>query len=166
MSVGNLIELKGHHLAIQALSSVPNAKLTIVGSGPYKQTLMKTAADSGVLERVIFKENQSQRCLNELYQSANALILASRSEGMPNVVFEALSSGLPIIATSVGDLASDITFDLGYIVDREQGQIAKAMQKIIALPKDRKVIEQYAHERYSWKRTIESYYSILAQKFN
>src|SRR6185295_10648982 len=88
------------------------------------------------------------------YQSIDALVLSSRTEGFPNVVAEAMSHGKPVITTDVGDAAL-IVGATGFVVPpREPQAMAEAMVKLLSLsPHDyrrlaiaarRHVEEQYA----------------------
>lgn len=102
LSVGNLIELKGHHLIIEAMMNLPDVELIIVGEGEMRNRLETMASDYGVDDRVSFMGNVSQSELCKLYNSADVLVLASSREGMANVLLEAMACGTPVIATDAG----------------------------------------------------------------
>src|SRR6185503_5299478 len=91
LSVGHLIERKGHHFAIEALRELPDWQLLIVGSGEMEAQLRQLAARLGVQERVRFEGPVAQDSLCDYYSAADALILASSREGMANVLLEALA---------------------------------------------------------------------------
>ncbi len=118
LSVGNLIELKGHHLVIQAMNKLPDSVLMIVGEGEMRHKLEKLALQSGVGDRVRFLDNVSQSELCKLYNAADVLVLASSREGMANVLLESLACGTPVIATNVGG-------NREVVQDREVGLILK-----------------------------------------
>lgn len=109
LSVGNLIPLKGHDLVISALADLPKWDLVIIGSGPKRAELERGAVAAGVSDRVKFVNEISQSELVRYYQAADLLILASASEGLPNVVLEALACGTPVIATDVGGVREVLT---------------------------------------------------------
>src|SRR5260221_9729285 len=71
-SVGLLIERKGHHLVIEAISHVPDATLLIAGTGPERQQLEELCARLGVCDRVRFLGNLDQNALCDVYNSADA----------------------------------------------------------------------------------------------
>ena len=102
LSVGNLVELKGHHLVIEALVSLEKVKLIVIGEGEEEQPLKKLVIKLNLTERVLFTGNLLQSELPGYYAAADALVLASSREGMPNVLLEAIASGTPVVATNVG----------------------------------------------------------------
>ena len=102
LSVGNLLDFKGHDLAIRALRGLAHAELFVIGSGPERSTLEKLARDCGVAERVRFTGAIAQQDLRRYYGAADVLVLASEREGWPNVLLEAMACGTPVIATDVG----------------------------------------------------------------
>lgn len=114
ISVGHLIERKGHHLAIAALASLPATDLVIVGErgtepGGMVDALHRQVAELGLSDRVRFVANVPQPQLREWYGAADALVLATDREGMPNVVLEALACGTPVIATPAGGIPEIMT---------------------------------------------------------
>ena len=101
LSVGHLIERKGHHLTIEALSSLPDCTLCLVGDGPDRKALETLANRSGVGERVRFLGEVPQTSLPEYYRAADMFVLASSREGCANVLLEAMACGTPVVATPV-----------------------------------------------------------------
>jgi teichuronic acid biosynthesis glycosyltransferase TuaC len=99
LSVGYLIERKGHHVIIEAMRQLPDWHLMIVGDGELRQSLRQQAVDAGVAARVQFIGAVPQHELPSHYCAADIVVLASSREGMPNVVLEALACGTPVLAT-------------------------------------------------------------------
>jgi teichuronic acid biosynthesis glycosyltransferase TuaC len=100
-SVGLLIDRKGHHLAIQALRSLPDTDLLIIGDGPQRSALESLAKSQGVSDRVRFLGLLDQTRLAEVYRAIDALVLASSREGWANVLLEAMACGTPVVASAV-----------------------------------------------------------------
>lgn len=109
VSVGNLVPLKGHDLAISALPAIPELKLWIVGGGPERHRLDSLARALGVADRVTFLGVVPHERMPEVYSAAQVLILASEREGWPNVLLEAMACGARVVTTNVSDVPQIIT---------------------------------------------------------
>src|SRR5262249_43635898 len=77
LSVGHLIERKGHEFAIGALTKLPACALVIVGEGPTRKQLEALAASLGVAQRVRFLGAVPHDRLQRIYVAADVLVLAS-----------------------------------------------------------------------------------------
>lgn len=106
--VGRLVPLKRFDAVVAALPRVreriPDARLIVVGDGPEEARLRSMAQRLGMDGAVTFA-GASDRVLDAM-AGMSCLVLPSEFEGLPNVVLEALSVGLPVVATPAGDLAS------------------------------------------------------------
>ncbi len=107
LSAGRLIEAKRFDRFLAAVARLRGAGVplgaTLVGSGPLKGALLRQAADLG-LTSDHFEIRDAVDDLAELYREADVFVLSSESEGMPNVVLEAMASGLAVVAARVGDV--------------------------------------------------------------
>jgi teichuronic acid biosynthesis glycosyltransferase TuaC len=101
ISVGHLIERKGHHLIIEAMPALPSFTLLIAGEGPERANLERRIAELGLGDRVRLLGSRPHAELPELYGAADALVLASSREGWANVLLEAMACGTPAIATPI-----------------------------------------------------------------
>ena len=106
--VGRFEEYKGIEYLIRAVSTLRaeglDLKLTLVGSGPLENRL-RSLAHSVCMERHIRFPGyvQEEGDLREFYRTADVFVLPSiASEGTPKVVMEAVSQGIPVVATDVG----------------------------------------------------------------
>jgi len=106
--VGHLARVKGPDRLIAAWKAVleaePDAELWIVGAGPLRRGLEARVRQTGMDGSVSFLGAKPHREIPELMRAARCLCLPSRSEGMPNVVLEALACGTPVVATDVGEV--------------------------------------------------------------
>jgi teichuronic acid biosynthesis glycosyltransferase TuaC len=152
LSAGNLIELKGHHLAIEALAQLPHWQLVIAGKGPLAAELEQRARALGLAARVRFTGPLSQQRLIDYYNAADALLLASSREGMPNVVLEAMACGLPVIATAVGGVPEILDAEVGRVIERSVPAIVAAVQSLAAAPPARTAVRAHA-EQFDWEST-------------
>ena len=153
-SVGHLVELKGHHLAIEAVAAIPGATLIIAGGGPERTALETLARRLAVQERVRFLGQVPHDALPDVYGAANALVLASSLEGWANVLLEAMACGTPAVATDVGGSSEVVTAAAAgrLVCERNAPAITAALVELLADPPDRAATRLYA-ERFSWDET-------------
>jgi glycosyltransferase involved in cell wall biosynthesis len=106
LCVGRLSSEKGQDDLISAFQrtlsgvKVPGLRLVIVGDGPERARLTKLAAPLG--RKVLFTGYLADPW--PIFHAADIFVLPSHSEGSPLVIFEAMATGVPIIATSVGGI--------------------------------------------------------------
>ena len=81
------------------LPRLPDCDLLIVGEGPLEDGLRRQCREAGIAERVHFAGWRPD--IPEILAASSLLVLASAWEGMPNVVLEAMASGLPVVAVAV-----------------------------------------------------------------
>jgi teichuronic acid biosynthesis glycosyltransferase TuaC len=156
LSVGRLIELKGHHVAIEALALLPpQVSLAIAGEGPMEMQLRALTVRSGVAARVHFLGAKSQKELVSLYSAADALVLASSREGMANVLLESLACGTPVIATATGGTPEVVRGAAAGVLskDRTPQELAAACRRLFSSYPDRRETRAYA-EQFSWDATV------------
>ena len=101
LSVGHLIERKGHDIPIRALKSLPEVQLLIAGDGELQRSLHELAENEGVSDRVRFRGNVPHENLRHYFSASDALVLASSREGWANVLLESMACGTPVIASNV-----------------------------------------------------------------
>ena len=156
LSVGNLVELKGHDLVIGALTTLPQYSLLLVGDGPERRRLERLAVTLKVADRVRFLGRIAHEQLAEVYSAADVLVLASSREGWPNVLLEAMACGTPVIASNVGGNPEVVAApEAGALIyHRTSEQIASAVKTLFETHIDRAATRQYA-ERFSWDATTE-----------
>ncbi|NQE05076.1 D-inositol-3-phosphate glycosyltransferase [ANME-1 cluster archaeon GoMg1] len=100
--VGNLIERKGVKYLIKAMKNV-KGKLIIVGDGPERKKLEKLAQSLEV--NCEFVGAVAPEKVSEYLMKGKLFVLpAVKGEGFPNVILEAMSVGLPVVATSLGGI--------------------------------------------------------------
>jgi glycosyltransferase involved in cell wall biosynthesis len=99
--VGRLVEQKAPEVLIEAFAATakvePRARLALVGSGPLEAPMRALAARLGIAEKIIWLGERDAR---GVLAGFDLFALASRKEGLPYVVLEAMAAGLPLVATT------------------------------------------------------------------
>lgn len=115
--VANLISYKGHLDLLEAVHLSDNKlHFTLVGHGPMLNDLMQKVVELGIQSRVTFAGFENQPI--DIMLKSQFGVLPSHSESMPNVILEAQSVGLPMIATNVGGIPEVIEASInGCLVD-------------------------------------------------
>jgi glycosyltransferase involved in cell wall biosynthesis len=117
---GNLIHLKGVHLAIRALAearkALPAATLTLIGSGPDEQWLRRIANRLNLAEAVEFAGQLPRQKFLDLLSSYTALVFPSLHDTGGMVVLEALSQGVPVICLDLGGPGVIVNSSCGIVI--------------------------------------------------
>ena len=149
---GNLVPLKGHALAIEALALLPEASLLIAGEGPERRSLEALIAASGVDRRARLLGSVAPDAMPELLGAADLMLLPSEREGLANVWLEALACGTPILIADDGGARELLDRpEAGRLVGRDPAAIAAAARDMLASPPDPAEVRKSA-ERFSWER--------------
>ena len=131
ISVGSLIERKGHHRIVRALSALHArgiaAQLLIAGGqgreGDSSAIIREEIARAGLSESVRVLGQLPQETVAELMSAADVFCLASTREGWPNVLNEALACGTPAVTTDVGAARDMISSaNLGFVTPIDDQQ--------------------------------------------
>jgi glycosyltransferase involved in cell wall biosynthesis len=99
---GRLTRQKGLDTALDAVASLADVRLVLVGDGPERQRLERRAAAVGLDGRVSFLGARSRPETLALLAGAAAALLASDWENLPHAAVEALAVGTPVVSTAVG----------------------------------------------------------------
>ncbi len=154
LSVGHLIERKGHHRVIEALALLPDATLLIAGEGPERGRLEALARRLGVAGRVRLLGARPHVDLPGLYGAADLLVLASSREGWANVLLEAMACGTPVVASPiwgnpevVGDRAGGVL-----AASNDAAGIAAGVRDLLGAMPAQAATRAYA-EGFGWRET-------------
>jgi len=136
--IGRMVSDKGYDLLINVLKKVnkihPDWNFRIIGDGPLKNNILKEIELSGLKEKVSLLPTTDS--IIEEYLNSSIYLMTSRTEGLPMVLLEAQSCGLPIVSFDCETGPSEI------VVDNENGflincfDIEKMAQKICLLCSD------------------------------
>lgn len=158
--VGRLYKEKNVHFLADQWLRMGNKRLVFTGDGPEREALEKKLDGKNVL----FTGHKTGEELASIYASADTLIFPSTTEGYPNVVMEAVSSGLPVIGAD--------SFGVTDIIDESQAGLlfpannALAFQSHVeTLEKDIALRNKYAKRAREFGET-KSWDNLMTELFN
>jgi glycosyltransferase involved in cell wall biosynthesis len=140
LSVGYVAPIKGHDVAISAAASFAasrglEVKLIVAGSHvdpKYATQLQASARSSGVALQLVGARSD----VIELMGSADVLLHCAYKEGFPTVIGEAMSVGLPVIATDAGSISDFVHDGVGLVVSPgDASAVAGALEQLWADPR-------------------------------
>lgn len=162
VSVGHLIDRKGHDFAIRAVAGLPGVTLMIAGDGPREGALRDLVASLGIGDRVRFLGHVDQHRLPALYGAADVTASCSDREGIANVLLESLACGTPLVATPVWGSPEVVRVpEAGLLVaERSVEAIREGLATLLADLPDRAATRAYG-ERYNWNETGRQHRALL-----
>lgn len=155
VSVGGLVERKGHHLTIEAVAKRPGMQLRIAGAGPEKVALEAQIVASGAQDRIRLVGPVAHGALADFYGAADMSILASSREGWANVLLESMACGTPVVATDAWGTPEVVAaWEAGRLTPRDATELGRQIDALLADSPPRTATRAYA-ERFSWDETVE-----------
>lgn len=140
LSLGRLTEEKGYSDLLSAFKKVrserPDCALAIIGddSGPYASVIKAELMRLGLEGHAFLLPPRGE--IHALLGAADIYVCSSHSEGLPLSLLEAMSAGLPVIATAVGAIPEVINQNNGTLVPSENaGALAEAILRVLSEPK-------------------------------
>ncbi len=175
--VSRLIERKGLQFVIPGLKKLENetgkrVHLTIVGDGPYRETLESLTKKHEAEDMVTFIGQKDKSELLQFYQAADIFVFPSQKEGMPNAVLEAMASGLPVVMSPCQG-SEELICGNGVICNSDLQSFNDTLLEVIRsspekLQKMSDCSRKRAEEMFSWRSVAEAYLrlfkSIVEQK--
>ena len=169
LSVGRLVHQKGLDLAMHALAELKDLEWEwcIAGDGPQINVLRSLANELGIQDRITFPGWRSHAELVECYKGSNLFLFPSRHEGMPNVVLEAMASGLPVVASRIaGNEELVLDGETGLLFPSEDVEsLCVALRKLLIDNSQRQKMGNASRRRvealYSWENTAQRYALLL-----
>ncbi len=174
ITVCRIIEGKGvQHVikALPALVKATNGKLsyTIVGDGPYRTQIELLAKELKIEHFVSIIGMVEREKVPGYLAASDVFVFPSHSEGMPNVVLEAMAAGLPVVMTDCGG-SKELIGDNGIVVPLS-GDVDKGVEKsILKLLNDKALRERMGEASrmrvevdFSWETNASQYRRLFAE---
>jgi glycosyltransferase involved in cell wall biosynthesis len=162
IGVGRLIKEKGWFRLLDTMKQLPvNYTLTIAGDGPLMEPLKYYAASNGLDQRVTFLGQTIDIPLEIIKH--DLMVHCSFTEGFPNVVLEALSVGVPVVAFQVGGLKELIRDNFnGFVVEQSNNTKLRArIQKACEQTWMHQDIKDDINTRFNLESIGQAYESLL-----
>jgi glycosyltransferase involved in cell wall biosynthesis len=166
VTVGRLVPWKQVDQLIEALVGCEEAGLVIIGDGPEREKLKALVCDRRLTDRVYFAGQRSKHETLGLMAGCDVFVLNSTYEGFPHVVLEAMSAGLPVVATAVGgtpELVRD--GENGVLLDlRVHGMLSETLRKLVSSSEERQRLARSAKQctqQFRWSAMIEATAAVL-----
>jgi glycosyltransferase involved in cell wall biosynthesis len=179
VSVGRAVEKKGFDDLIAALARVSGHwRLVHIGSGPMIGALKEAAARAGILERVEWRGSKPQHEVIAALQEADLFVLPSKPgpdgdrDGLPNVLMEAATQGLPLVSTRFAAVPEFVRDgEMGLLVEPgDSHALAIALEKLLRDPQLRIALGSAARshvvEHFSFEAGISTIGSMLTDCAN
>ncbi|HMD67103.1 MAG TPA: glycosyltransferase family 4 protein [Stellaceae bacterium] len=164
LAVGNLVALKRHRLMVEAVASLPEVDLVIVGEGPERPAIEALARERRIADRVRLLGHMPQDRLPDIYSAADLLLLVSTHEGWPNVLLESMACGTPVLVADIDGIADVVAAPEAGRILREisPARLAAAVRDFLAAPPPRAATRAYA-ERFDWQSTTEGQIALFRE---
>lgn len=172
LAVGRLETPKDYPNMLRAFANVrktrPDALLLIAGEGPLRTEMESLIHTLGIGSAV--RLLGLRRDVPDLMSAADAFVLSSSREGLPNVLLEAHATGLPAVATDVGGNGEVLlNGTTGFLVPpRDADALAEGMLRLMALPEpERQQMGQHARQHilanFSMEHIVEQWERLYLQ---
>jgi glycosyltransferase involved in cell wall biosynthesis len=169
--VARLTPVKGHFALLKAfalhLEACPASRLLLVGDGPLRDEIRSQIYRQGLGHAVQSLGNRGD--VGEVLSAADAFVLASRMEGLPMAVLEALVAGLPVVATEVGGVGEllELSAASRLVPLGSPRALAEAMTAVAATPAAvretaARMARSLLRQRYGLEEVLDTWEEIYA----
>ena len=155
VTVANFNYEKGHDILILAMKILgPKYKLLLIGEGPLMEKCRKDVKENSLDNNVEFAGRIDHNALPEYLRNNDIFCMPSRSEGLPAAPLEAMSMGLPVVASKVGGMQQIVIDGFnGYLCKPESPEDLAEKIKLTARQNwNKKEISEWASQNYSWDK--------------
>ena len=133
--MGRLVPSKGlgelTEAFLELAESRPRLRLACIGEGSWRAEWSERLSRRGLTGRLLLPGGCAPQQVAVWMAASDVVCLPSYSEGCPNVVIEALASGRPVVATTVGGSPDLVDARCGILTPRDAGKLATAMADVL-----------------------------------
>lgn len=134
--VGRFSKQKNPLLFLKALVNLPedcrkNLEISLIGNGPDKKKIEKFIKNFKSLPKTEIFSTLTPVEVKKYLAQSDVFVLITNWEGFPYTILEAMSCGLPVIASDVGGINEAVNEQNGILVNNEVGQIREAILKLV-----------------------------------
>lgn len=172
-TAGHLIHRKGIDVLIEALAVARDQgevmNLVVAGEGPERQKFSNLAREVGLTENIHFVGDQPHETVLDLLKNCLFFVLASRAEGMPLVIAEAMACGKAVVATNVDGIPEIVQEGrTGLLVGPDDARsLAEAIITVYRNPTVRQELGSHGKElvwrEYAWEAIATRYLSLFKE---
>lgn len=179
LCLGRMVDNKGFDLALRAVASIvddfPSLRVTVAGDGPELSRLKGQATELGLGHATEFVGWVDPDEVPALMNSATAVLMPSRAEGLPLVAIQAALMARPVVGTSVDGMPEVVEHQqTGLLVEKDDNTaFAQAISFLLQHPEIAadmgKNAQVRARELFAWENYVDSYdklYQQLASRTN
>jgi glycosyltransferase involved in cell wall biosynthesis len=171
--VASLIPRKGIPYLLESIAILKEKRndfvLEIVGDGPYRNKYEKYANELGIKDKVNFNGWKTKREIAQFMRDADVFVLSSIWENLPCVLIEAMTSGLPIIATKICGIPEIMNKRTGIMVPpKDKEALSSAISYMLdhAQNYSKAQIASYAKKKFSFEVIGKQFADIYKELLN
>ncbi len=171
VTVANLIKIKQLDLLIKAFAQAfkddLNKELIIVGEGSERENLQNLCVQLAVNERITFTGKLDKNQIKNIFHLSDFFVSSSKFESFGIAMVEAMSCGLPVIATKTPGAKSIITDEkVGILTEQNAKSLANALKNTINKNFNPEEIRNYVLENFSYQSVSERLIAIYKNALN
>ncbi len=164
ISIGRLAYPKRPDLLVEAFRILPDeirnkTEVLIVGSGPMRDRLSKKISQYKLEKSIRLAKGTKYENIRALLRDSEIFVLISLHEGLPLTILEAMSVGLPVIASDVGGISEEIDSKSGILVKNKKEEIAKTIALLVGDIKMRQSMGKRAREKVLESFSLKNFFS-------
>lgn len=155
LMVAEIRQVKRHDVAVRGFQHFvqghPNGRLVLAGHGPIRGDIEALVASLDLTDKVLFLGERED--IPDLLAAADALVLSSESEGVPQAIVQAMGLAVPVVATRVGSIPELVQHEeTGLLIESEDwSALASALARMADHPQEAAELAQRGRDLV-WRR--------------